>query len=158
MAGGAGGKLEGSCQEAGVAGALTPLPLSARNATRLRVRMLPYLASRASPDFSMARSNFKIRKNKLTAARVVVNRELVGGWVGVQMGAVWESRDPRPGFRQHLQAVLITSGRACTRPFALQFMPGARQRPVRALGTACAPSRTVWWRRAKHPTPASGAS
>lgn len=38
--------------------------------------MLPYLASRASLDFSISRTNFKIRKNKLSAARVVVHREL----------------------------------------------------------------------------------
>ncbi|KAG1659460.1 hypothetical protein FOA52_007930 [Chlamydomonas sp. UWO 241] len=50
--------------------------LNARAAARMRVRMLPYLASRVSPDFSMARSNFKIRKAKLGAGRVVVNREL----------------------------------------------------------------------------------
>eukprot|EP00798_Chlamydomonas_sp_ICE-L_P014283 gene14283-20260_t len=47
-----------------------PAALSARLSARLRVRMLPYLASRISPDFSMPKCSFRIRKAKLSAARV----------------------------------------------------------------------------------------
>lgn len=50
-------------------------PMTAKVAARLRVRMLPYLASRSpSGHFSITKSNFKIRKAKMSAARVVVNR------------------------------------------------------------------------------------
>ncbi|GAX75978.1 hypothetical protein CEUSTIGMA_g3421.t1 [Chlamydomonas eustigma] len=51
--------------------------LTARAVARMRVRMLPYLASRStSGHFSIGKCNFKIRKAKMGAARVVVNREL----------------------------------------------------------------------------------
>ena len=50
--------------------------LNARTAARLRVRMLPYLASRLTQDYSMPKCNFRIRRAKLSAARVVVNREM----------------------------------------------------------------------------------
>ncbi|GLC39944.1 hypothetical protein PLESTB_001819000 [Pleodorina starrii] len=49
---------------------------SPRVAARLRVRMLPYLTARISSDFSFPKCSFKIRKAKLSAARVVVHREL----------------------------------------------------------------------------------
>ncbi|KAG2486615.1 hypothetical protein HYH03_014783, partial [Edaphochlamys debaryana] len=49
---------------------------SARVAARLRVRMLPYLTARLSSDYSFPKCSFKIRKAKLSAARVVVHREL----------------------------------------------------------------------------------
>ena len=49
--------------------------LNARATARMRVRMLPYLASRSpSGHFSIAKSHFKVRKAKMSAARVVVNR------------------------------------------------------------------------------------
>ncbi|KAL6756575.1 hypothetical protein V8C86DRAFT_2645415, partial [Haematococcus lacustris] len=58
----------GACPAAGV---------SPRVAARLRVRMLPYLLARRSPQvFSLAKSNFRVRKPKLGAARVVAHREL----------------------------------------------------------------------------------
>jgi len=50
--------------------------LNARTAARLRVRMLPYLTSRLSQDYSIEKCNFRIRKYKLSAARVVVHREM----------------------------------------------------------------------------------
>ncbi len=47
-----------------------------RTAARLRVRMLPYLLGRMSATWSFPKCNFRIRKAKLGAARVVVHREL----------------------------------------------------------------------------------
>lgn len=47
-----------------------------RIAARLRVRMLPYLTARMSQDYDFTKCNFRTRKSKLGAARVVVHREL----------------------------------------------------------------------------------
>ncbi|GIM17414.1 hypothetical protein Vretimale_19956 [Volvox reticuliferus] len=66
-------------QVAGPASAAIAPPASGpspRVAARLRVRMLPYLTARISSDFSFPKCSFKIRKAKLSAARVVVHREL----------------------------------------------------------------------------------
>lgn len=38
--------------------------------------MLPYLTSRISSDYNIAKCNYKVRKCKMSAARVVVHREL----------------------------------------------------------------------------------
>ncbi|KAG2436433.1 hypothetical protein HXX76_006736 [Chlamydomonas incerta] len=70
----AGGAAGGAGAAAGTAAA--PAGLSARVAARLRVRMLPYLTARISTDYSFPKCSFKIRKVKLSAARVVVHREL----------------------------------------------------------------------------------
>lgn len=50
--------------------------LNPRTAARLRVRLLPYLLSKVSDSWSYERSNFRIRKAQLGAARVVVHREV----------------------------------------------------------------------------------
>lgn len=50
---------------------LSPAALS-----RLRVRMLPYLASQLHPAFSYDMCNFKVQKNKAGTARVVAARQL----------------------------------------------------------------------------------
>lgn len=45
--------------------------MNARTAMRLRVRMLPYLASRVSPDFSMQHCNFKVGPGRWGADRAI---------------------------------------------------------------------------------------
>ncbi|GLI68620.1 hypothetical protein VaNZ11_013094 [Volvox africanus] len=77
---GCAGSYGGIAPQAGgpASGAIAP-PASGpspRVAARLRVRMLPYLTARISSDFSFPKCSFKIRKAKLSAARVVVHREL----------------------------------------------------------------------------------
>ncbi|KXZ45627.1 hypothetical protein GPECTOR_52g29 [Gonium pectorale] len=85
--GGAAGGAAGVCRggpgvfaQPGAASAsavpLTTTGPSPRAAARLRVRMLPYLTARISSDYSFSKCSFKIRKAKLSAARVVVHREL----------------------------------------------------------------------------------
>lgn len=50
--------------------------LSAASIARLRVRMLPYLASRSHPGYNLSRSHFRTQKNKAGTARVVAARQL----------------------------------------------------------------------------------
>eukprot|EP00198_Chlamydomonas_reinhardtii_P010662 XP_001699999.1 predicted protein [Chlamydomonas reinhardtii] len=75
-AGGAAGAAAAGGPGAAAGIAAPPAGPNARVAARLRVRMLPYLTARISTDFSFSKCNFRIRKVKLSAARVVVHREL----------------------------------------------------------------------------------
>jgi cytosolic carboxypeptidase protein 1 len=81
--GGPNGSAAGAqgAQGGGAAGAGGGAPgqgggVAPRVAARLRVRMLPYLTARMSQDYDFAKCNFRVRKSKQGAARVVVHREL----------------------------------------------------------------------------------
>lgn len=53
-----------------------PSAMTSAAVSRLRVRMLPYLAAQLHPGFSLAKCNFKVQKSKAGTARVVAARQL----------------------------------------------------------------------------------
>lgn len=131
-----------------------PAGLSLRDASRLRVRLLPHLCAARDAAYSYTASTFNVNRHKLSAGRIVVARELgvahsytmetsLAGGLGVAGGAQGER--PQGAVREHfLPSDLLRLGESlCLSIHDLLCVGAAQAAAVTQLADDLFPDRPV---------------